>query len=81
MFVAERSAPIRDEGCYLRLLANEIDQSGSIQRDLQIVFGVLGKRWRPRGDWREPTLNDAGIGIPARYRPEESEVCDSGAYW
>jgi hypothetical protein len=44
-------------------------------------FGVLGKRWHAWGDWRERDFNDTWIDMPARFRPAESGVCDSGAYW
>jgi len=52
---------------------------------LQILFGVLGKRWRERADWMERNVNEHWINMPERYKPKELaeglEVCDNGAYW
>jgi len=52
---------------------------------LQILFGVLGKRWRERGDWREMYFTPDWIDMPDAYKPKELEqglvVCDDGAYW
>lgn len=66
-------------------LASHVKHLGKLAIDvgghLQIVFGVIGKRWRDWPDWRERYFNDAWIDMPERYRPEETEVCDSGAYW
>ena len=66
-------------------IASHIKKMGKLAIDLgghlQIVFGVLGKRWRAWGDWRERYFNDAWIDMPARFRPAETGVCDSGAYW
>lgn len=66
-------------------LAAHIKSRGGIAIDLgghlQVLFGVLGKRWRDRRDWRERYITDAWIDMPARYRPAQTDVCDSGAYW
>lgn len=66
-------------------IASTVKSLGRIAIDLgghiQILFGVLGKRWRHWQDWQESYFNDAWIDMPARYRPVESDVCDSGAYW
>ena len=48
---------------------------------LQVLFGVLGKRWRDSDEWRARYVNADWIDMPARYRPVETGVCDSGAYW
>jgi len=48
---------------------------------LQVVFGVTGKRWRKRETWRTQVFNDYWIDMPAKYKPKEPDVCDSGAYW
>ena len=48
---------------------------------LQIVFGVVGKRWRNWSEWRERYFNAHWIDMPAHYRPEDPGVCDEGAYW
>jgi hypothetical protein len=52
----------------------------SLGGHLQILFGVLGKRWRDREDWRDAYFTDAWIDMPAHYRPRVM-VVDDGAYW
>lgn len=49
--------------------------------DLQLLFGVIGKRWREQEMWQKDYFNDWWIDMPAKYWPKESEICDSGAYW
>jgi hypothetical protein len=46
-----------------------------------VVFGILGRRWRRWSDWQERYVTEAWIDMPERYRPEETGVCDDGAYW
>lgn len=53
----------------------------SLGGDLQILFGVLGKRWRESEAWRRDYFTGAWVALPARYRPTRSDVCDHGAYW
>jgi hypothetical protein len=48
---------------------------------LQILFGVIGKRWRNLERWQREYFNEAWIDMPVKYRPKETDVCDSGAYW
>jgi hypothetical protein len=48
---------------------------------LQVLFGILGQRWRSREDWRERYFNDWWVDMPARYRPPEKDIADNGAYW
>jgi hypothetical protein len=48
---------------------------------LQVLFGVLGKRWKEMTWWGERYVNDAWIDMPERYKPRETRVCDDGAYW
>lgn len=52
---------------------------------LQIVFGVLGSKWKRLEDWRAVYFNDAWIDMPARYRPQETDVCPEDgvplAFW
>lgn len=48
---------------------------------LQVLFGVIGQRWRRQRVWRESYFTDAWIDMPARLRPVETGVCDDGAYW
>jgi hypothetical protein len=54
----------------------------SIGSDLQILFGVRGKRWRERVSWQQRYFNDFWIDVPARYFfPERNEMVEGGAYW
>jgi hypothetical protein len=66
-------------------IASYIKNTGKIAIDLgghlQIIFGVLGKRWRNWEDWKRDYFNDYWIDMPAKYRPKETDVCDQGAYW
>jgi len=66
-------------------IASQVRNMGRIGLDigghLQIVFGVLGKRWRNKTKWQRNYYNDYWMDLPARYHPEETDVCDSGAYW
>jgi hypothetical protein len=48
--------------------------------DLQILFGVLGKRWRQHEDWRRDYFNEWWIDTPAQYRPACPKASDSGDY-
>jgi hypothetical protein len=48
---------------------------------LQVVFGVNGKRWLKWPSWREAYFNEHWVRVPDQYRPNETNVCDSGAYW
>lgn len=49
--------------------------------DLQIIFGVIGKRWREQKLWRKEYFNNCWIDMPEKYWPKKSKICDSGAYW
>jgi hypothetical protein len=53
----------------------------SLGGHLQILTGVIGKRWRDRAGWKERYFNDAWIDMPERYRPPETDIADRGAYW
>jgi hypothetical protein len=48
---------------------------------LQVLFGVLGRRWRADPEWMGRYVNDRWIDMPARYRPPERNIADGGAYW
>ena len=65
------------------LLAADVKRRGgvaiSLGGHLQVLFGVSGRRWRERPEWRRDYLNDAWIELPARYRPEPGET--DGDYW
>jgi hypothetical protein len=66
-------------------IASYVKSMGKVGLDLgghlQIIFGVLGKRWRSKGNWRERYFNKWWIDMPARYKPQETDVCDAGAFW
>ena len=54
----------------------------SIGGDLQVLFGVSGRRWRERTKWQTLYFNKAWIDVPARYViPEKDEVVEGGSYW
>lgn len=55
----------------------------SLGGHLQVLFGVLGQRWRERADWCATYANDAWIEVPAQYRPltPVGQLVDGGAYW
>jgi hypothetical protein len=66
-------------------IVSHIKNRGKVAIDLgghlQIIFGVLGKRWRTFKGWDRLYFNDSWIDMPAEYRPKETDVCDKGAYW
>lgn len=67
-------------------LAAHIKRSGrigiSLGGHLQVLFGVLGRRWRSREWWAQHYFNEAWIDMPERYRPASwRELTDDGAYW
>lgn len=54
----------------------------SLGGHLQVLFGVLGQRWRDAPEWHARYINDAWLDMPRAYRPAEYEtVCDNGCYW
>ena len=48
---------------------------------LQMLFGVIGKRWRHQAEWQQYYFNEFWIDMPNHYQPLEQDVCDNGAYW
>jgi hypothetical protein len=67
-------------------LAAHIKRSGrigiSLGGHLQVLFGVLGQRWRVLESWSRHYFNDAWIDMPERYRPPRwQQLTDGGAYW
>ena len=67
-------------------IAAHIKRSGrigiSLGGHLQVLFGVLGQRWRTRESWADRYFNDAWIDMPERYRPPNwAQLTDGGAYW
>ncbi len=65
-------------------IAAHIKRQGKIAIDLggplQILFGVIGKRWRSRGKWKQAYFNEHWIDMPEQYRPEFLGS-DRGTYW
>lgn len=51
----------------------------SLGGHLQVLFGVLGERWRGRSSWRRRYFNDAWIELPRRYRPDPRHTSEN--YW
>ncbi len=69
-------------GVPLASIAKQLGKVGlHLGGHLQVLFGVLGKRWRERPEWHERYFNDFWIDMPARYRPPETDIADGGAYW
>ncbi len=70
-------------------LASHIKSTGRIALDigghLQMVFGVIGKKWRNLPDWRAAYYNEWWIDMPPQYKPKENDVCpengEPGAFW
>lgn len=64
-------------------LAAAVKASGrvglSLGGHLQVMFGVHGRRWLDRRQWRERIINDTWIGLPERYRPDPSQTVED--YW
>lgn len=48
--------------------------------DLQVLFGVRGKRWRDQERWKRDYFNAWWIDMPEKYKPKEDGFCE-GAYW
>jgi len=42
----------------------------SVGGHLQVLFGVLGKRWRQREEWQRRYINPDWINMPERYTPD-----------
>ncbi len=51
----------------------------SLGGHLQVMFGVCGRRWLSRREWREEIINDAWIRVPERYRPDPALALED--YW
>jgi hypothetical protein len=67
-------------------LASQIKRRGgraiSLGGHLQVLFGVMGRRWRDRVKWKRDYFNDSWIPMPAHYRPPDAAMLsDAGAYW
>jgi hypothetical protein len=69
-------------------IASHIKKMGRIGLDLgghlQIIFGVIGQKWRDLESWQDAYYNDWWIDMPAAYKPEEDacfEYGKPGAFW
>lgn len=69
-------------------IASFIKNMGKIALDLgghlQIVFGVIGQKWRNLTAWQQAYFNEWWIDMPAAYKPEEDacfEYGQPGAFW
>jgi hypothetical protein len=69
-------------------IASHVKDRGKVAIELgghlQILFGVLGKRWLGHKFfrfWNERYYNEHWINMPFEYRPNATGVCDGGAYW
>lgn len=51
----------------------------SLGGHLQVLFGVLGRRWRELPQWRRDYVTDAWIDMPELYRPDQAET--DADYW
>ncbi len=69
-------------------IASHIKNRGKVGLDmgghLQIVFGVIGQKWRNIPRWRQDYYNEWWIDMPASYKPEEDACFEHGrpgAFW
>lgn len=66
-------------------IASHVKSMGKVSIDLgghlQVIFGVLGKRYRNLESWKKRFINAWWVDMPEKYRPKETDVCDKGAYW
>jgi len=54
----------------------------SIDSQLQILFGVIGRSWRERESWQERYFNEFWINVPQKhFIPEKNDMVEGGAYW
>jgi hypothetical protein len=51
----------------------------SLGGHLQVLFGVLGERWRSKLSWQERYFNDSWVDLPQRHRPGPGESSEN--YW
>ncbi|OHD24231.1 MAG: hypothetical protein A2086_11755 [Spirochaetes bacterium GWD1_27_9] len=53
----------------------------SLGGHLQIVFGVIGGRWRNQEEWQTKYFNEHWVNVPENYIPKEKDDCENGCYW
>jgi hypothetical protein len=51
----------------------------SLGGHLQVLFGVLGRRWLERSEWRRRYINESWVPMPARYVPDLTATGEN--YW
>jgi hypothetical protein len=51
----------------------------SLGGHLQVLFGLLGERWRRQESWRRRYINAAWLDVPDRYRPDPRNTTEN--YW
>jgi hypothetical protein len=66
-------------------LASQAKQLGkiglSLGGHLQVLFGVIGRRWREREDWVRNYVNPSWIDMPDTRADWAVSGADGGAYW
>jgi len=66
-------------------IASYVKKIGKVSIDLgghlQVVFGVLGARWKAFENFVDNYVTDSWVSMPAKYMPRKKDVCDNGAYW
>ena len=69
-------------GIPLASAAKKLGKVGlSLGGHLQVLFGVLGQRWRVRKDWARNYVNSSWIDMPDNRAGWAVPGADSGAYW
>lgn len=48
---------------------------------LQLIFGVKGKRWNLRPNWRDKYYNEWWVDLPDSYRPDAALAGADYGYW
>jgi hypothetical protein len=67
-------------GIPIASFVKRLDRVGiSLGGAIQPLFGVRGRRWNEREDWRRDYFNDAWIDLPPEYRPDPAHTFED--YW
>ncbi|HOV12888.1 MAG TPA: hypothetical protein PK771_01275 [Spirochaetota bacterium] len=53
----------------------------SLGGHLQVLFGVLGGRWRDNKEWKKRYINEYWVNVPDRYVPKEGKERENNCYW
>lgn len=66
-------------------IAAYIKRMGKVAIDLggplQLIFGVKGKRWNIRPNWRDKYYNEWWVDLPDSYRPDAALAAADYGYW